>query len=89
MKKPDSFFCDICGIAKGETNHWRVLRVWSPAQAETFSRGGSLAIYGWDDKAAARKGSKHACGNSCTQKLVERWLALKTLEAPRAAGGAA
>jgi hypothetical protein len=77
MRNPQVFNCDVCGIAKGETNHWRVLRVWSPMKAVTFSRSGSLAIYGWDDKA------------SCTQKLVERWLELGTLEPKRVAGGAA
>jgi hypothetical protein len=81
MKKPDSFFCDICGIAKGGTNHWRVL--------VTHFNGRSLEIGEWDRLAADSDEVKHACGNSCTQKLVERWLALKTLESPRAAGGAA
>jgi RNA polymerase subunit RPABC4/transcription elongation factor Spt4 len=81
MRKPDSYFCDICGIAKGSTNHWRVLVIRLD--------GANLQIADWDRTAADAEGVKHACGNSCTQKLVERWLALKTLEAPRAAGGAA
>jgi hypothetical protein len=82
MRKPDSYFCDICGIAKGGTNHWRVLR--------TRDEGSTLHILEWPGATVADAlDVKHACGNSCTQKLVERWLALKTLEAPRAAGGAA
>jgi hypothetical protein len=81
MKKPDSFFCDICGIAKGATNHWRIL-------VTSFDGHSNLQIAEWDREAADADGVKHACGNSCTQKLVERWLALKSLEAPRATGGA-
>ena len=81
MKKPDSYFCDICGIAKAGTNHWRILI--------TRLEGAQLQIAEWYSGSADAEGAKHACGNGCTQKLVERWLALKTLEAPRAAGGAA
>jgi hypothetical protein len=82
MKKPDSYFCDICGIAKGGTNHWLTLQ--SRFDGLTFN----LLIEEWNKEDADIDGVKHACGNSCTQKLVERWLALKTLEAPRVAGGA-
>ena len=81
MRNPDAFNCDVCGRLRGATNHWLVLLV--------TSFDGHLVIAEWDRAVAEAEGAKHACGNSCTQKLVERWLALKTLDAPRAAGGAA
>jgi hypothetical protein len=79
MKKPDAYLCDMCGIAKGATNHWLMLL----ASLE----GRNLQITPWDREGADVEGAKHACGNSCTLKLVDRYL--QTLITSRAAGGAA
>jgi hypothetical protein len=81
MNKPEGFACDACGAPQSCGGEWRVLRIWSPAQAQAFARVRSLAIYDWDDKSATRKGAFHSCGSDCTQTLVERYLAFGLLDA--------
>ncbi|HKV94918.1 MAG TPA: hypothetical protein VJW20_20400 [Candidatus Angelobacter sp.] len=74
MKVPQAFSCDGCGVTRTETDEWRLLRVYKESRSLTYSRSGSLAIYAWDENAANRAGVFHACGRSCVQKLVERYL---------------
>jgi hypothetical protein len=84
----DTVKCAICGSLKGETNHWRVLRVKPKRGAEDATLTATLIIDPWDGKLARRKGSTPTCGSACTQKAVERFLAGSPLATP-AAGGAA
>lgn len=92
MKKPEAFECDVCGAPKGETNHWRVLvitelLVTRSSAPDSPIKIRELRISEWLEEAARIEGARHACGNNCTQKLVERYLATGKLEAPRKPAG--
>jgi hypothetical protein len=94
MKRPgDAFICNVCGALKGATNHWRVLSLGTVKVKEDGDAPlwdiRELTISEWHSVLALADGVAHACGNNCTQKLVERYLHSGTLEAPHAAGGAA
>lgn len=78
------FACDVCNTAKEQQDgRWRVMLRISIMEISGY------AIYDWDDALATMVDASHACGDRCTHTLLERALALKTLEPPRAAGGAA
>ena len=78
MRNPQAFNCDVCGVAKGAVNHWWI--VYIGAGHET---GCNLVVNPWDDDLSRETGTKHACGNRCTQKLVERFLATRSLDPER------
>jgi hypothetical protein len=89
MKNPQQYLCDVCGAAKGDTNHWFIV-----AKSDFIDLGPrytgtapTVLISEWDSAFAETKGVKHACGRACTQKLVERWLETGTLEPARKAAG--
>ena len=87
MRQPESFTCDICGAQKRETNHWWLLTTATllvnsdgmPAPKEVRE----LRISQWCDELAINDQAKHACGQGCAQKLLERWMATGSLDAPR------
>jgi hypothetical protein len=81
MRHTSAFSCDVCGRAKGAVNHWWII---SPARAAEVEQ---LVISAWNDDLAADPVARHSCGNGCTQKMVERWLATGSLEAARSAVG--
>ncbi|HET7873215.1 MAG TPA: hypothetical protein VFL42_11930 [Terriglobales bacterium] len=77
MRHTSVFTCDICERAKGAVNHWWV----------AYTDAGRLVLSTWNEELAAADDAKHLCGNGCTQKMVERWLAIGSVEAARAAAG--
>jgi hypothetical protein len=84
MRNPQAFNCDVCGRAQGLTNHWWIVYIGAG-----HGSGSNLVINPWDEALSREEEAKHACGNACTQKLLERFLATGSLASPRAAGGAA
>jgi hypothetical protein len=77
MKQPESFTCDICGEQKTPGSEWWILCItWVDL---------ALVVAPWNDDVAGTDRAKHTCGYSCTQKLVERFLHYKTLDAPKIA----
>jgi hypothetical protein len=92
------FSCNICGDSKGVADDWSVLTLGTVTLQDDSAAGPSelreLKVSEWHPILANTKGAAHACGNNCTQKLVERYLQNKSFDAPRAAsisvnGGAA
>lgn len=79
MKRPDSYFCDVCGRQRGATNHWWI--VFLERDAALAALVMMLVIRRWSAAAASDPQVKHACGRECTQKLVERWMETRSLEA--------
>lgn len=74
--------CFICNRIKEEQfNHW-----WAIYLSHTMPSGEmSLTITPLSScKGVEGTSYKPACGNNCTQKIVERWLTTKSVEAPRA-----
>lgn len=57
--------CDICGAEKRQTNHWFV----------AYIHAGELRISGWNAQKKLRAGSKHLCGQTCLNKLLDEFLA--------------
>ena len=57
--------CDICGAEKRQTNHWFV----------AYTQGGELRVSGWNANRRLRAGSKHLCGQTCLNKLVDEFIA--------------
>lgn len=72
--------CDVCGVEKRETNHWYTLHLQRYETVYYFTR---LVITSFNPVEQTTGTQKHACGNSCTQKLVERWLQAESLEPSR------
>jgi hypothetical protein len=96
MKHTSAFSCDVCGRAKGAVNHWWMI---TPARAAMPGIGAmglsagpqlpveQLVISAWNDELASDPAVRHSCGNGCTQKMLERWLATGIVETPRTAAG--
>ena len=57
--------CDICGAEKRQTNHWFV----------AYTHGGELRINAWNAQKKLRAGSKHLCGQTCLNKLLDEFVA--------------
>jgi hypothetical protein len=57
--------CDVCGAEKQQTNHWFV----------AYTQGGELRVTGWKANGRMRAGSKHLCGQTCLNKLVDEFVA--------------
>jgi len=73
-----TFRCSVCGTVKQEANHWRIAYIGTTLTAT--SRLNVFSVAEWDELLAERTGVYPACGNNCTQKLLERWLFTKSLE---------
>jgi hypothetical protein len=78
---PPKVECSVCGRIKGELNRWYLVHA-REAWIEGPKRAPEL-----DDLLIAHFSERGrgvpACGNNCTQKLVERWLQTGSLEPPR------
>ncbi len=57
--------CDICGAEKKQTNHWFV----------AYTHGGELRVSGWSAQRRLRAGTKHLCGQTCLNKLLDEFIA--------------
>jgi hypothetical protein len=74
MAVTEKITCDICGIQKGEANHWML---WKPEIALSGSHGevGGIRFAPWH-KDLYREYS-HLCGEACASRLlaksVEEW----------------
>jgi hypothetical protein len=74
--KVDTYECDVCRVQKKEANHW-----WL-ASDHVFSGHGSFAVYPWSEKDFVEKEWPdlpliHMCGESCVQKKLAEFLAIK------------
>jgi hypothetical protein len=74
--------CFVCNRIKEEQfNHW-----WAIYLSHTMP-GGEMSLTIAPLAACASvdpSAYKPACGNNCSQKIVERWLTTKSMDAPRA-----
>jgi hypothetical protein len=77
--------CGVCKTIKEEQgNHWWALYLSRSMPADKMS----LTLTPLSVTAGVEPSSYiPACGNNCTQKLVERWLHTGSFEAPRCAAG--
>jgi hypothetical protein len=57
--------CDICGAEKKQTNHWFV----------AYTHAGELRVSGWNAQRRLRTGTKHLCGQTCLNKLLDEFVA--------------
>jgi hypothetical protein len=57
--------CDICGAEKKQTNHWFV----------AYTHAGELRVSGWSAQRRLRAGTKHLCGQTCLNKLLDEFIA--------------
>lgn len=67
--------CDVCGIAKGETNHW-LMCVAPVAPVATVLEGIVFAPICTRIADEARRYVKveHLCGHACAHKRLGQWL---------------
>ena len=56
--------CDVCGVVRGEANHWILYSQAAPR--------GFISFGPWSDDAAKTHG--HLCGEQCANKLLHRRL---------------
>lgn len=56
--------CDICGTEKRQTNHWFV----------ATEKAGELRITGFGAQTRRRPGTKHLCGQTCLNKLLDEFI---------------
>ncbi|HET6207961.1 MAG TPA: hypothetical protein VFD98_14190, partial [Terracidiphilus sp.] len=57
--------CDICGAEKKQTNHWFV----------AYTHAGEFRVSGWSAQRRLRAGTKHLCGQTCLNKLLDEFIA--------------
>jgi hypothetical protein len=76
--------CFVCNRIKEEkVNHWWALSLSAlPDNKTSLTTAPLAAVAGVDERSY-----KAACGNSCAQKLTERYLQTGTLEPPRKPAG--
>lgn len=85
--------CKVCNTIKPEEgNYWWGLFLTRSLPSDkgqlTDIRVKSLAITPLSACVGAESSAyEKACGNNCTQKLVERWLTTGSMDAPRAPAG--
>jgi hypothetical protein len=95
MKFP-GYECAVCGALKRDANHWWLLWVTDFMQSNGVQS--DLSIGQWSEdrlaehftfflKTVSLGNAVVACGNNCCQKLVERFLITRSLDAPCGAAG--
>ena len=62
--KAEIYRCNLCGVAKGEVNHW-FLGVNLPT---------SVIVTVWDERDAEVSTIYHLCGSACALKFESMWL---------------
>lgn len=74
----NTFCCKVCGVQKGETNHWFIVG------CDDFEGTKALAMCEWSDAEATLLISDGkafpVCGHRHALVLVERWLDRRTFE---------
>lgn len=73
----NSFRCDICGIQKGETNHWYSLE---KTVKNDIPRLELLAAIYTDPS------YMHLCSDACVVKAVQGWLSAQTEASQKSIG---
>ena len=70
MSRATTIRCDVCQIAKKETNHWWVaaLRNDRVLTIRPMTAKGNASV------------SLDLCGQACAHKLLDRWMATGKLE---------
>lgn len=63
MAKIETYKCDVCGVLKGETNHWFKI-----------SMGTAYAIVAKFDVAETGESLSHVCGQSCAQHKLNEFM---------------
>ena len=63
MAVTETITCDICGIRKGEANHWLL---WRPADGPP----GGIQFAPWDP--THFRAAHHLCGDACAARLLAR-----------------
>lgn len=67
-------YCDVCGRAKAETNHWFVA-VSNPKHVKGIAFGPSDALF------SPEFTSEHICGQECLHKRLSQWLEFNSKQA--------
>jgi hypothetical protein len=63
--------CDMCGLEKGEVNHWYM-----------YDQSVYMALYPWDDDKRDWPSLKHICGQECAHKALDKFFAGITEQKP-------
>lgn len=65
---PNPIACDVCGIVKGQANHWYY------SFDTTIATG--FMVYRWDTEAENRNRPElvHLCGQVCVGKKLSEWM---------------
>ena len=65
----EGYTCDVCGVQRGESNHWFMSRYGE----------GYFRIEEWNAQSAKLPTCKHICGSQCATKCLnqtlEQWAA--------------
>lgn len=78
MKLDQPYKCDVCAkMRESDANRWWLL--WMVTEGIPPA---GLLLGAWDPVLAEREDVKHACGEDCAQKLVQRWMQTSSFEAP-------
>jgi len=80
MQMP-TFFCDVCGTAKGEATHWFAVQ----AITETV-----FTVLPWKEaqETVDLSQREHICGQECLHARLSRWLDLNSFTLSPATEGA-
>jgi hypothetical protein len=69
MAATQVYTCDVCGVQRGETNHWFV------AQQHTKLKFGEWnAIHSPSEFMRDQQTAIHLCGQQCATKYLEKFL---------------
>ncbi len=64
MAVTETITCDLCGIRKGEANHWLLWRVADPGQPA------AIHFAPWHPEQF--RTHRHLCGDACAARLLAR-----------------
>ncbi len=80
MSWTESYHCDVCGKAKGDTGgSW-----WLAWMGTTAGEAGSenepmLKMTGWNRTLSHAAEVRHLCGSRCAQTMLSRWMSRENL----------
>jgi hypothetical protein len=69
MEVPNHIVCDVCGAAKGETNHW-IVAITVPHRAGIMF----IPADAVDDPRNPQAKYEDICGHACAHKRFSQWL---------------
>ncbi|WP_041855830.1 hypothetical protein [Candidatus Korobacter versatilis] len=79
MKKPEPFYCDVCGIELAKSDNRKLIAIAHDADSDQDK----FTCQPWDDDHAEADFNKHICGDRCSIVMLGWFLDTGKIEKPK------